>query len=69
MTCQMAAIQAYPTVRFYPGRVGWSAQHPSGIPLVNDRRKVEDVVEWLEELLGQQPAASDVNSRSGRDEL
>ena len=68
-TCQIAAIQAYPSVRFYPGRTGWSAQSPLGVALMSDRRKVEDVIEWLEDLLAQQPTVRDINPHVGRDEL
>lgn len=68
--CRNAGIQSYPTVRYYPGKTGWSPQNPFGVPFVNDRRKVEDVVEWLEELLvSQSPSASGNNAASIRDEL
>jgi len=69
----MAAIQAYPTVRFYPGRIGWSAaQNPIGIQMVSERRKVEDVVEWLEDVIAQQQQKASANTQgihTGRDEL
>ena len=68
--CQSAGVQAYPTVRYYSGKTGWSLQNPFGIPFVNDRRKVEDVVEWLEELLVSHSRSASANkAASSRDEL
>lgn len=73
MTCHRAGIQAYPTVRFYPGKTGWSLQNPVGIPFVSERRKVDEVVEWLEELLMSSHSQSASNNNKApsfsRDEL
>lgn len=68
--CRNAGIQSYPSVRYYPGKTGWSHQSPFGIPFVNDRRKVEEVVEWLEQLLiSHFPSAYSNKAASSRDEL
>jgi DnaJ family protein C protein 10 len=68
--CRNAGIQSYPSVRYYPGKTGWSHQSPFGIPFVNDRRKVEEVVEWLEQLsISHSPSAYSNKAASSRDEL
>lgn len=72
LTCRKAGIQAYPSVRYFPGKTGWELQNPVGIPFVNDRKKKEELVEWLEELLTQTPSASASGSKASphnRDEL
>ena len=77
LTCRKAGIQAYPSVRYYPGKTGWALQNAIGIPFVNDRKKKEELVEWLEELLSQSssasgkvfPASGNKPSPNSRDEL
>lgn len=53
LTCQRASVQAYPTIRFYPGKAGSSQQNPTGIPYSNSK-KAEDLVEWLKDLINNQ---------------
>ena len=61
-TCQKASVQAYPSIRFYPGKTGLSQQDSFGTPYVNTK-KAEDLVEWLESLLSNQKASHSANHR------
>ena len=68
-TCQVASIQAYPSVRYYGGRTGSSAQAPSGLYFQSVNRQAEDIVSWLEEQSSRQQQSSAFNHHPNRDEL
>lgn len=53
LTCQKASVQAYPSIRYYPGQTGFSQQQSLGTPFRSDK-KAEDLIEWLETLLKNQ---------------
>jgi hypothetical protein len=45
-------------------------QNPVGVPMTNEKRKVEDVVSWIEDLLTQQQQQQAAgHSYNSRDEL
>lgn len=67
--CRTASVQAYPSVRFYGGKTGWSPQNPVGVAMTSERRKVDDVIAWIEDLLTQQQQGTSGNSYNSRDEL